>query len=504
MEHAQRITDPPSLWTGPPWTPAETRKLAVDGEARSGVALSPMKSVLDPQHSLGPGLAKIRIQFQVPESFPRPVLAAAERAAMRVPHDHVDRTTLGFVTLDPASSTDLDQAFAIERSGQDLVLHYAIADVAWFVDDGDVIDTEAWARGTTQYLPDGKAGLYPPCLSEGVASLLPTGPRPAINLTVRIAPDGTAALDGAERAIIQSRAKLAYDSVRDEDLPTDFGELARRIEAAETRRGASRVDPPEQEVSALSGGGFQLQFRPRLVSESRNAALSLAANLAIADVLQAHQTGLFRVMAEPDAAATKRLRHTALGLGVAWGEDVSLPQFERTLDAQNAHHAAVMLAIRRAGKGAAYAPYRDGVVPWHAAMAATYAHATAPLRRLADRYVVRATLAIANGQPVPDAVTQAFARLPAVMAKAGARGGQIERAVVDLAEAAMLEGRIGETFTAVATDVDERGVRIQLHDLPIVTRITAQGIAPGDTVNVKLAAVDVDRRALVFESQNSG
>ena len=36
-------------------------------------------------------------------------------------------------------------------------------------------------------------------------------------------------------------------------------------------------------------------------------------------------------------------------------------------------------------------------MPWHAAMSATYAHATAPLRRLADRYVVRATLAIANG-----------------------------------------------------------------------------------------------------------
>jgi exoribonuclease R len=47
-------------------------------------------------------------------------------------------------------------------------------------------------------------------------------------------------------------------------------------------------------------------------------------------------------------------------------------------------------------------PWRDGIVPWHAAMAATYAHATAPLRRLADRYVVRAALAIANGRSVPE------------------------------------------------------------------------------------------------------
>jgi exoribonuclease R len=56
-----------------------------------------------------------------------------------------------------------------------------------------------------------------------------------------------------------------------------------------------------------------------------------------------------------------------------------------------------MLAIRRAGRGASYVPWRAGEVPWHSAMAATYAHCTAPLRRLADRYVLQAILAIANG-----------------------------------------------------------------------------------------------------------
>ena len=107
-----------------------------------------------------------------------------------------------------------------------------------------------------------------------------------------------------------------------------------------------------------------------------------------------------------------------------------------------------------------------GMVPWHAAMAATYVHATAPLRRLADRYVIEAALAIANGAAGARRGAEAFARLPEVMARADARGGQIERAVIDLAEAVMLEGRIGETFEAVVTDVDERGARIQLRDLP--------------------------------------
>ncbi len=458
-----------------------------------------MKSLADPDNALAAGLAAIRTEFQVPTGFPAEVLAAADAAAKRVPTEHADCTSLPFVTLDPASSTDLDQAFVIERSGADLLLRYAIADVAWFVQDGDPIDAEAWLRGTTRYLPDGKAGLYPPVLAEGAASLLPDGPRPAVIFAVRVAPDGAVRLDGAERAVIRSIAKLAYDSVRDSDLPPDFAELARRIEAAEDRRGAARVDPPEQEVVGTGDGRYALRFRPPLLSESRNAALSLACNLAVADALQAHHTGLFRVMAEPDQRAIQRLRHTAHALGLNWPRHATLEQFERMGGTTDARHAAFMLAVRRAGDGASYMPYREGVVPWHAAMAATYAHATAPLRRLADRYVVRATLAIANGEAVPQAVTDAFPRLPEVMARADALSGRIDRAVIDLAEAAVLNGHVGESFAATVTDLDERGARIQLRDLPVVTRVDAQGVMPGDAIQVRPAAVDVAHRSARFE-----
>lgn len=458
-----------------------------------------MKTLADPANSLTRGLAAIRTRFQVPEGFPPEVLAAAGSAATRMPTGHVDRTDRHFVTLDPASATDLDQAFAIEAAGADLLLHYAIADVAWFVTDGDALDTEAWRRGTTLYLPDGKAGLYPPVLAEGAASLLPDGPRPAVIFTVRVAPDGAVRLDGTERAVIRNRAKLAYDSVRDTDLPTGFIELTARLQAAEARRGAARVDPPEQEVAVRPDGGFELVFRPRLISEERNAALSLAANMAIADTLCAHRTGLFRVMAEPDDHAVARLRQTAIAFGLDWPAMATLAQFEATLDAAQPRHAAFMLAIRRAGQGASYAPFQPGVVPWHAAVAARYAHATAPLRRLADRYVIRATLAIADGQPVPDVVIEAFEKLPAVMARADAIGGQIDRAVIDLAEAVMLQGKEGESFAAVITDADDHGVRIQLRDVPVVARLAMQGAAPGDAITVRLTEADPERQRIGFE-----
>jgi len=457
-----------------------------------------LKALRDPDAVLAEGLAAIRAQFQVPADFPNEVRAAAEEAAKRPPTAHVDRTDRPFVTLDPASSTDLDQAFAIEAAGSDLLLHYAIADVAWFVDEGGVIDAEAWRRGCTLYLPDGKARLYPAILSEQAASLLPDGPRPAVVFTVRLDPDGKARLDGAERAVIKSRAKLAYSTATDAELPPGFADFANRVEAAEQRRGAARVDPPEQEVAATDGH-YQLVFRERFAAEDRNAALSLAANLAIADALQAHHTGLFRVMAGPDERAVKRLRFTARALGLDWPAAQPLTERERTLDPADPKQAAFMAAIRRAGAGAGYEPWKEGVIPWHAAMAATYAHATAPLRRLADRYVVQATLAIANGAAVPEAVTAAFPRLPRAMAVADARSAQIERAVVDLAETVMLQGREGERFDAVVTDLDERGARIQLRDLPIVARVAAHHVDPGDTLHVRLIAADPATRQLSFQ-----
>ena len=445
------------------------------------------------------GLRRIRQQFKVPAAFPASVLQAADEAARRVPTAHADRTDWPFVTLDPASSTDLDQAFHIEAAGDDVLLHYAIADVAWFVDDGGVLDNEAWKRGTTQYLPDGKAGLYPPVLAEGAASLLPDGPRPAIVFHVRVGSDGLSKLDGVERLLIRSRAKLAYESVKPNELPDAFAELARRIAAAEDARGASRIEPLEQEVHAVERGGYDIAFRPRLQSENDNAAMSLATNLAVADALFAAGTGLFRVMPEPDERAVQRLRHTARALGIEWSATTDLPQFERSLDGNEPKPAALVMAIRRAGGGASYVPFTAGQRPWHSAMAATYAHATAPLRRLADRYVVMAAFDVANGRPLPDQVSSAFARLPAVMEHADDMASQIERSVIDLAEVALLSAQTQRTFSAVVTDVDDRGARIQFCDLPVVSRVNTHGVQPGDDLRVRVVSTDIAGRAVTLE-----
>jgi exoribonuclease R len=202
-------------------------------------------------------------------------------------------------------------------------------------------------------------------------------------------------------------------------------------------------------------------------------------------------------MAEPDERAVLRLRHTARALGLQWPDEAPLAELERSLDPADPRQATFMLAIQRAGQGASYVPFREGERPWHSAIAATYAHATAPLRRLADRYVVQAALAVVNGRPAPAA--DAFGKLPPVMARADALGSRIHRAAIDLAEAVLLEGREGESFGAVATEVDDRAVRIQLCDQPVVARLSAAGVSAGDRLEVRLVDADPESRTVEFE-----
>ena len=452
------------------------------------------------------GFDRIRADLALPGDFPADVLTEAERAADAVLADlfapvdgerPIDRRDVDFVTLDPITSTDLDQAFFIEMDADDVVLSYAIADVARFVEPGGAIDQEAWRRGVTVYLPDGRSTLYPRRLSDDAASLLPDVERPAIVFRVRIRPDGGVALDAVERSVIRSRAKLAYVTVTLADLPPAFSELARRIALAEAAREADRIESPEQEVIRREGR-FELRFRPRREIERQSAALSLATNMAVADRLLAARTGLFRTMNGVDDAQLRRLHHIARAFGLDWHAGVPLGDYLRTLPENDPRTGAFQLAVRRSGGSARYEPYREGVVPWHAAVAATYCHATAPLRRLGDRYVIEAARTLAAGRPVPQPLVDAFEQLPATIGPRETLAKRADREALDLAEAVVLHGREGEVFDAVVTDEDQRGVQFQIAEPATVARVSAHRVNPGDSIRVRLLRADTLTRSVEF------
>jgi exoribonuclease R len=153
-------------------------------------------------------------------------------------------------------------------------------------------------------------------------------------------------------------------------------------------------------------------------------------------------------------------------------------------------------------RGSGYAAFDDEVPsrPAHAGVGAPYAHATAPLRRLVDRYVGEACLAVSAGKEVPDWVRAALPQLPEQMETSNRRAQQFEAGVISTVEAAVLEHRVGEVFDAVVVELHEHdgGGTVQLLE-PAVTANCVGDLPLGERVRVRLVLADVPKRQVRFE-----
>lgn len=444
-----------------------------------------------------PGWDALRVELEVPGAFPDDVLQAAEQVQPTLPDE--DLTAIPFLTIDPPGSTDLDQAMALERHDAGYRIRYAIADVAAFVVPGGVIDLEAHRRGETLYAPDRKAPLHPPVLSEDRASLVADQERPALVWTLELDARGELTSTAVRRARVRSRRKLDYPSVQSQIddgsatpdllLLKEIG-LLRQERARE--RGAVDLPTPEQEVDAQG----QVTFRAQLPCEQWNAQISLLTGMAAARLMLDGGVGLLRTLPTPDPEAVASLRRSALGLGVDWPAGKAYGEVVSALDPGRPADAALLTLSMRLLRGAAYTAF-DGAAPaveLHSAVGAPYAHTTAPLRRLVDRYVGEICVALCAGTPVPQWVRDALPALPAEMAAADHRAHALDRAIVDLAEAMALQHRVGEEFDGVVVDRST----VQLSDPAVRGKLTAEDPPIGTQVRVRLEEADVASRQVRF------
>ena len=131
-------------------------------------------------------------------------------------------------------------------------------------------------------------------------------------------------------------------------------------------------------------------------------------------------------------------------------------------------------------------------------MGAVYAHVTAPLRRLVDRFGTEVCLALAAGTPVPDWARAALPTLPDIMAGADHRAHEADRAVVDTVEAWLLREQVGHEFDAVVLDARAASAHVAVGDPPIRASCDGRNLAEGARIRVRLIAADVAARQVRF------
>ena len=438
----------------------------------------------------------------MPLEFPVEVEVAAEKAAAEPRLPDLDRTDLELITIDPAGSRDLDQALHIARGPRgEFVISYAIADVAAFVRPGDPIDLEAHRRGTTLYAPDGRTPLHPSVLSEGASSLLPNVVRPALLWTITLNHRGQTVAAEVTRAMVRSRAQLSYREAQaeiDGTRPRETLGLLKLVgqwrEIRERDRGGVSLKLPQQEIQA-HGDGWTLGVRAPEPIEGWNAQISLLTGMAAAHIMLYGQVGILRTMPPADSYSLRRAPVAR--------PSIVAPRWTMTSCVRSSLLPRSRLCSMVPMCSAyGYRIFSVGLQrSHHAALASDYAHTTAPLRRLVDRYTGEICIALCADQPVPQWVFPALDGLPEQMAAAERRAKKYERAIIDLLEVYLLADKVGQTFTGTVVEVDrtKQHGTVMIEKPAVEGRVTGDRLRLGQEVSVRLTSANYDVGAVAFE-----
>ena len=123
-------------------------------------------------------IASVIREHGLPEEFPKKVLDEAEKVAIEIPQEEIDRRLdlrhMNIFTIDGEDAKDLDDAVSIEvLDNGNFKLGVHIADVTHYVKEKSKLDKEALKRATSVYLVDKVIPMLPKTLSNGVCSLNP-------------------------------------------------------------------------------------------------------------------------------------------------------------------------------------------------------------------------------------------------------------------------------------------------------------------------------------------
>ncbi|MGV8857918.1 RNB domain-containing ribonuclease [Rhodoglobus sp.] len=459
----------------------------------------------DTDDALAAALVQVRVELTLPTGFSAEVEEAAEAAVAAYEPPELDLTDIPFATIDPEGATDLDQALYLERTGETLRVLYAIAEVPAFVWPGSAVDAEARKRGQTLYAPDGRIPLHPTVISENAASLLAGATRPAFVWTFDLDARGEVTATTLVRARVRNRRQYNYDEVQDLldneladeslSLLPEFGRLRAELER---ERGGASLNRPDEEVM-LVDGTYVLERRSPLPVEQYNAHVSLMTGMEAARIMLEGNVGILRTMPAPDTETLDQFRRQVASLGCPWPENQNYGEYLRALDHSDPRALAAIHAATSLFRGAGYTVF-DGEHPEEtiqAAVAAPYAHATAPLRRLVDRFVLVACEAIISDRRVPKWVRKALPELPKIMARTSSLASQLDRSSVNAIEAALLSARVGDEFDATVVSERAGGGIIQIAD-PVITARIEGTVSAGSTVRARLVTADIASGTVEF------
>ena len=464
----------------------------VEGEAvgnrRMGLPQARIVARLgDPSGARAVSLIAIH-QHGIPDQFPDPVIAEADKAAPVGLQGREDLRDLPLVTIDPIDARDRDDAvyaMADDQPGNPggHIIWVAIADVAHYVTPGSALDREARRRGNSSYFPDRVVPMLPDILSGDLCSLHEHVDRACLAVRMRIDAHGNKLSHRYVRGLMRSKASLHYAQVQaaidgqpDDKTAPLLDPVLRPLYAAyaalvqaRTARQPLDLDLPERKIVLDDAGKVtSVSFYERFDAHKLIEEMMILANVAAAEELvKLKQPLLFRVHEEPSPLKLEALREVAeaSGLVLAKGQVLKTSHLNRLLSqAQGTEFDELInLTTLRSMTQAYYNAENFG----HFGLALrNYAHFTSPIRRYSDLIVHRALIAGhgwgKDGLSAWD--VENLDETAKLISDSERRSMAAERDTTDRYLAAFLADRVGSTFAGRISGVQRFGLFVRLDE----------------------------------------
>ena len=162
----------------------------------------------------------ILAEFGLPYRFDPTVEDAAAKIPVKIEEKEIkrrrDMRDVLTVTIDPADAKDFDDAVSLqelENGNYEIGVH--IADVTHYVKPHDIIDKEAYERGTSVYLVDRTVPMLPEVLSNNLCSLRQGEDKLTYSAIFEMTPAGKVVKRWFGRTIINSDRRYSYEQAQE-------------------------------------------------------------------------------------------------------------------------------------------------------------------------------------------------------------------------------------------------------------------------------------------------
>lgn len=494
-------------------------------------------------------IASVIREHGLPEEFPKKVLDEAEKVAIEIPQEEIDRRLdlrdMNIFTIDGEDAKDLDDAVSIEvldNGNYKLGVH--IADVTHYVKEKSKLDKEALKRATSVYLVDKVIPMLPKTLSNGVCSLNPFEDKLTLSVFMEINHKGEVVKHDIKETIINSKARMTYTEVSDilekddEKLKKTFAKvaddfftaekLARILMKRREKRGAIDFDFPEAKIILNNDGDVvDIKQYERRISNRIIEEFMLITNETVAEhFFWLNMPFVYRVHETPAHEKIETLNKFISTFGYVIKGDLESvhPKALQGIIEQihgKTEEKAISTIMLRSLKQARYSPECVG----HFGLAAQYySHFTSPIRRYPDLQIHRIIKEFLNGkisQKRQDQLAQIVDYASTQSSEREREAELAERDVKDIYKARYMEDRVGEEFVGIVSSVTSFGMFIELDNtveglvrladmsddyyifdentFTILGERTKKMYRIGDVVKIKVEKVNVDFKEIDFK-----